>query len=501
MNIITTIYIDMKQSSPFKLCIICGLFLFTSTLVAQEQLGFHTDNYAGINAVWLNPAGHANSPFQWDINLAEGAFFLENNYFKLTPFRLPDFNKITLDDIVYGPDVKDPSELAPNAVILDFVDNGRKRFASVSGHLMGPSFFVRLNETSTIGLTTAMRMAGSGSGITDNLGYYPYFSRPFYEAFQVNKFSLGLMTWSEAGLNYMHQVETGDGELSIGATVKYLMGYDGAFLYSDRDFLLTKIPGDTLMANTVNFNYGYTTSNISMEPYQVSRNGSGVGFDLGFVYTVKDYDDGYTWKIGASLIDIGKIKFTKNTKEHLVNSSELVVLATEGFQNIENPEVFESKLGYFSEQLLGDSTLSLVDDQFGMWLPGAISVQFDYSFTPNFFVNAAVMQGIALGGVGVRRGSLLAVTPRFEHRWFGAALPLSIYNWQDVRVGLAARLAFFTVGTSNLGSVFRQTTFTGSDFYFAVKINPFDLGLGGRSKGHKTTRKHKSLRGVKCYEF
>jgi hypothetical protein len=492
----------MRQSSSNKLLLFIALFFPSFILSAQEQLGFHTDNYSGINSVLLNPAGHANTPFNWDVNLVEGAFFLENNYFNLTPFRVLDINDVTLEDFNYGPEVKDPNELPPGAIIQDFVDDGRKRFANISSHVMGPSFFVRINESSTIGITTRLRAAGNGSGITENLSYYTYFDQPLYEEFQVDKFSLGFMTWGEVGLNYMHQLEVSGGDLAIGATVKYLNGYEGAFLYSDKDFLLTKLPGDTLSSNSVSFNYGYTSSNLDMQTVQVENNGRGVGIDLGFVYTAKDYNDEYLWKIGVSLLDLGRVTFDQNAREHLAVSDQLVVLATEEFQNIEDLQDFESKLELFSDQVLGDSALSYLDGEFSMWLPTALSVQADYKFAPNLFVNATWVQGIPLGGVGVRRGSLLAVSPRFEHRWFGATLPLSVYNWQDVRVGLAARVAFFTVGTSNLGSIFGQNTFTGTDFFFAVKMNPFDLGLSGngRSSGKKRN-KGRSTRGVKCYEF
>jgi hypothetical protein len=476
---------------------------FTTFVNAQEQLGFHTDNYSGINSVLLNPAGHANTPFNWDINLAEGAFFLENNYFNVTPFRTLDINKVSTDDFYYGPDIKDPNELPGEAIIVDFIDNGKTRFATIESHLMGPSFFVRINESSTIGLTTGMRFFASGTGITDNLSYYKYFAQPFFEGFEVKKFSMGLLAWSEIGVNYMHQVELDGGNLAIGVTAKYLMGHEGAFLNSDASFQLTKLPGDTLSGGAINFNYGYTTTNLNPDKAQFKKNGSGFGFDLGFVFTADEFDEGYTWKIGASLLDIGKIKFTQNAKNHFANTNEVRNLATAGFQMTESPgEAFESEIRYFSEQMLGDSTLSLKGDNFSMWLPGAISVQAEYAFTQNVFINATVVQGIPFGGAGIRRANLIAVTPRFEHRWFGVSAPLSIYNWQDARVGLNARLAFLTFGTSNLGSIFRQSTYTGTDFYFAVKLNPFELGLSGRSyKGRKTTKKRKSLRGVKCYEF
>lgn len=491
----------MIHSSLSKLILVCCLIATAISANAQDQLGFHTDNYAGINSVYLNPAGHAYTPFRWDINLVEGSMFFENNYFKLTPFRLLDINKVEMGDIQYGPDLKETGELPGNSIVQDFINDGRTRFGTISSRIMGPSFFFRIDNFSTIGITTASRLHGSGSGITDNLSYYPYFDQPHFEAFEVDKFTMGLIGWSEIGFNYMYQAELSEGDLAIGASVKYLIGHEGAFLNSEDDFMLTKLPGDTLSSSPINFNYGYTGANISSDDYQLRRSGSGMSVDLGVVFTIPDNNDGYIWKFGASILDIGKIKFNDNARQHRVNTTETSFLATAGFQGINAPEEFESKLQYFSDQMLGDSTMSLVANTFSMWLPTAISFQADYSITPNVYINATMVQGMPLGEVGVRRGSLIAVTPRYESRWIGASLPVSVYNWQDLRIGAAARLAFLSFGTSNLGSIFSQSSFTGTDFYIAIKLNPFDLGLKGEKRKKSITQKRKSLRGVKCYEF
>ena len=492
----------MKNPTLSTLILCVNLAFLPLLIQAQEQIGFHTDNYAGINSVQLNPAGYANTPFSWDVNLGELGFFFENNYLYLKPFRLLDAPSTDFENIYYIPDLKDPSEAPAGALITDFYNDNRKRFANVTYNILGPSFYAYLGESNAIGLTTRVRFMATGSGITNNLSYYPYFSQAFFESFEVPKFSLGAMAWSELGLNFMHKIEMDGGELAIGITAKYLTGFEAAYLYNEKSFQLTKLPGDTLSSDAVSLNFGFTNSNIATTDNTLAQNGTGVGFDLGFVYTAKDYDDGYEWKIGFSILDIGKIKFTENAQQHLVNTDQVTNLATAGFNDISGTDEFESKIQYFSEQLLNDSSLSLKNSEFSMWLPSAISVQAEYSFTPNLFVNAALVQGIALGGIGVRRGSVFAVTPRFEKRWYGVSLPVSVYNWQDLRMGAAVRLAFFTFGSGNLGSIFRASEFSGTDFYMAVKFNPFSLGLrkNGRSKSRSRSRRS-SLKGVKCYEF
>jgi hypothetical protein len=94
---------------------------------------------------------------------------------------------------------------------------------------------------------------------------------------------------------------------------------------------------------------------------------------------------------------------------------------------------------------------------------------------------------------------ILAVTPRFESHWWGASLPLSILNYEQVRVGLAARLAFFTIGTDHLLSFLGQKKLSGTDFYLSLKINAFNLGRLGSNGGFGSG--NSSGRNAKCYRF
>jgi hypothetical protein len=94
------------------------------------------------------------------------------------------------------------------------------------------------------------------------------------------------------------------------------------------------------------------------------------------------------------------------------------------------------------------------------------------------------------------------VTPRFEHRWFSASLPVSLNNWQSVRVGFAARLGFLILGTDDFGGLFGQGNYNGTDFYIALKINPFNIG-GGLFEGFGgvARRRYGGKGKVKCYDF
>lgn len=94
---------------------------------------------------------------------------------------------------------------------------------------------------------------------------------------------------------------------------------------------------------------------------------------------------------------------------------------------------------------------------------------------------------------------ILVVTPRFESRWWGASLPLSILNYEQVRIGLAARLAFLTIGTDHLLSFVGQKKLSGTDFYLSLKINAFNLGRLGSNGGFGSG--NGGGKNTKCYHF
>lgn len=483
--------------------LISALFcFFLINANAQEQLGIRLDNYAGINGVLLNPAHHLTTPFSWDVNLVEGAQFFDNNYAFLRQTKLTDLLRHGGNSkFLSAPDVDDDNKVPDGTFVVDYYNDGRPRYANALTSITGPSFFVRINENHALGLVTRARFIANGRGVSDNLSYYVYNDRPFFEDFSVDAFNLGAMSWSEVGLNYLYSKETNNGRLGLGVTAKFLQGYEAAYFQSEDDFFLTKLPNDSLSSSPITVNFGYTNTNLG-DDFQLQQNGAGVGFDLGLVYAIGDEEEGYRWKVGFSLMDIGFIRFNQAEQHQIVTDDARALLTTDyaGFGGLSDlPTTAET----FSEQLLGDPNASFQGEGFSMFLPAAFSLQVEHSFNSAFFVNAAVVQGFKMGQLATTRGSLIALSPRFETRWFGASVPVSLYNFQDINVGLAFRLGFITLGTDNLMSIINAGEFTGTDGYFAIKINPFGIGKSDKGpfssgfKGRSKAGKNK----VKCYSF
>lgn len=480
-----------------RFCLFACLSLLLQAAYAQQQLGLRLENYAGASSLTLNPAGNLTNPLKWDIRLAGAGLFFENNYFFIQ-------QTSTLDLLRHanGAEFKLAKNLegqaAPDAYIIDFYNDHPKRYVAFNGYVDGPSVVVKIGENHSAGIFTRLRSAVSTHGIINEFSYYKYDGRPFFDPFQVPKFQAALMTWAEIGLNYALKIPNTNGYLGIGANVRYLQGFEAAYVENNGTWEHTKMPGNTISVAHPNGHFGYTSSALHGDG--VTANGSGFGFDLGATQVFEDGSDFYKLRLGASLLDIGYLRYSSNAADHRVTTTGTPTLALDDYEQFKNADQFDDLVQLFSQQTLGDSLASKVANEFTLTLPTAISLQADYAIADYFFANATLVQRISLGGVTARRGNLFALTPRFEHRWLSASLPLSIYNWKDVRIGLAARLGFLVIGTDNLGSFFNQARYTGTDFYIALKINPFETNLsllgGGRGKRHYGGRGK-----VKCYDF
>jgi hypothetical protein len=121
-----------------------------------------------------------------------------------------------------------------------------------------------------------------------------------------------------------------------------------------------------------------------------------------------------------------------------------------------------------SYKFYGDNKSSYAGNSFYMWLPSALSIQFDYHYYKHWYVNASLIYGFDLSPASVSRPSEIAITPRYETRGFEANLPLSLYDWREARIGLTLRIYYLTIGTEKLGQFFGLSNFSGMDLYFAL---------------------------------
>jgi Family of unknown function (DUF5723) len=465
-------------------------------LFAQEQLGVRLENYAGINGVSLNPTHSLDYPLSWNLNLAGVGLFLDNSYSRIENSTVSSLIK-NIDKVNFGPRTK--GIYYENVPVVDFPTKLRTRYLFVNGLVAGPALSVKIGQNHVAGLFYNARASLTAAKIPKTFNYYNIISTPLYQNIQIPRTVAAAMVWDEIGANYAYKGETYNGFFQIGANIKYLRGYEGAFVKVNNSFNFSHYPLDSLSTTSPSVSYGITNANFKNvvdTTYQLQQTGSGFGFDLGFSYLfdANEYDD-YGLKISAALLDIGSVKFSNKAEQHYIEYDKNRFLEGKKFNNIKTPE---EALAELSRQQYGDPKKTFVSNRFAIGLPAALCLQADYQFFPHAFANATWIQRLPTQSLALRRGNLLATSVRYEHRWFGACIPLQLYEYQQLRMGLSLRLAFLTIGTDYLGSFVGKSDLSGTDLYVMFKLNPLGLNI---DTSHWFDGFGKRSKKVECYRF
>lgn len=458
---------------------------------SQEMLGTTLGNYAGINSVQLNPSAMHGSKQWLDIQLVGANLSLQNNYMYLSK-----------EEFIFW-DVFKPGFILPShdeeygSEVRNFYryDNPTRKQFFINLRLNGPGAML-IWKDHAFGITSAVRSVSSIRKLPYDLANFMYLGLNYKPQQNIDyqsdkRFGLTHMTWFEVGLSYAYKVYArGFNRLDAGLSVRKLFGLTAFYTVVDNiDYMV--LDDSTMQVNNLDASYGFSL------PIDYSDHGAGSvtdplvagggwGFDLGVTYTrlkkqhqfqyidrlcEQQYED-YLYRVGVALIDIGGIKFKHRAQTYAIDnqSSYWENLTQFDFTTV------DQLMDTISYRFYGDPNATYADDKFTLWLPSELSMQFDYHYHANWYLNASLVFPFQLSKVSLVRPALLALTPRYESRWFDVSLPVSLYNWYQPRVGLAFRLYILTIGTEKLGSFLGFSNFNGMDFYFSLKI-PFEKGV------------------------
>jgi len=457
--------------------IIIVLLLFNvSVICAQQNLGIRNSNYAGIQGAALNPSSIADSKLKWDINAFSFNTVFDNTFLFIPRDSLHVFGfKNIIDDIINQTQFFthfNPQQ--PNKLYN----------VTLSNELLGPSFMMRLNNKSSIGLTTAARFYANINNITGNFGQnaFAYLQEQdlWNTLFHDNTAKLNTMGWLEYGVTYGRVLYKNQrNEFKGGITLKYLQGIAAAYFRNTNLNYNIINPAEFTFINS-SVNYGRTDYNtlIKTNGNQHLIHGDGFGTNIGFTYLhFKNSSEGddeddkkYTYRIGVSLIDLGSIDFNKYSAAfHL--QSDTANYGNWKATHIYNNTQFDKILSAVFYD--NDSLKSFQADHFNMRMPAAISIQADWNFYKNFFVNATIVKNIRnKNRAGVIRPDVYSITPRFEKKKIELSIPISLLyygHWQP-RIGVAARAGWFFIGGDAPGGLLKLNDFEGADFYAGIHV-------------------------------
>lgn len=467
--------------SFYKSFVLIVIFLSFRPLHAQEMLGIVNSSYAGITGSVINPAVAVTSPFYIDINLVAGDFFAENNYIYIAKedYRFSRFFSKNPDFPTHGTD---------NTMIVYDYYNTKDKKAFASNRIMGPSFAVTVGRHA-FGIVTGARAVMSTKNVPYDIAKFAFERREYPPQYGINyndkqKIFNAELAWAEVGINYSYVIkQSGSDYWAAGITVKNLLGHSGGYVYSTNiDYILPD--RDSLIIKNLKGEAGYSLP-LDYETNEYIKDplfrGRGLGIDIGLIYQKKKTEiqdqniarlcdqnySPYIYKIGVSLLDIGRVRFTQNAEKLVFEnvSADLSDITHTQYTSVNDL----TKL--LSNEFYGDSTVLVQGNEIKIALPTALSVQADINFHKNWFVNGTVVYPLHFTKSGLIRPVLVAITPRYETALFDISMPVSLFDLTEPRIGISARFLWLFIGTEKISGFFHYKDFTGLDFYFGAKIS------------------------------
>jgi outer membrane protein OmpA-like peptidoglycan-associated protein len=429
---------------------------------AQFLQTYTGDNYSGINGALLQPASLADSRFKYDINFFGYQKAIASNY------------------AAYNANLF--SSLSTSSSLEYYRKSLFKSYSYSDNDFQYLSAMVTISPKDAIGFTKRTRTVSNLDGMDQDVALLLYSS--FHNAaltgkpLTSQKLSYQMVKYKETAFTYARVLSNEQNNFfKVGGTVKILNGIDALALYSD-NVQVTPGAGTNVQFSNTNFSYGYSHNNGAG-----FNNGLSVGFDFGAVYEYRPdhktffYDmDGkkniprrdlnkYKFKIGASLLDVGRIKFKKTDKSgDFVANQNVAGMAAVNKNNAADINTFI--VNAFHPDTTADKR------SFNMSLPTALSIQADYHFMGNIYFAYMSYLPIYFKGDNSKTHNLMVnvVTARYERKNLGVGVPTMLARNGQVNMGLNLRIGAITVGTTNLSSyLIGQRKLYNLDFYVSLR--------------------------------
>tara|TARA_B100000795_G_scaffold202267_1_gene156013 strand:- start:1987 stop:3315 length:1329 start_codon:yes stop_codon:yes gene_type:complete len=433
-------------------------------------------NYSPTTSVFHNPTNVLDNKTYLDIHLIGAGTFVQNDFIYVKESEFTFLNNIILfqewPELQYDYSNKLKSGFQNSDVQLI---SGAFQY---KGHGFALTSRVRTFLDFRRVPTAVSKLIQNGTGGYEGL---------YDQVFNVDRMSVNQISYLEIGGTYSNAFYHFDHDLlAIGGSVKYLIGITGAAIELDELEFNVVAPSLTRI-----FKYKGRVSYASG-----FESGSGMGLDIGLMYkktlsNVTYYNPfarnsacephDYKFKFGASIVDFGYVKFTKEATfiEIDADLSEAELNGDEfSFQNFGN---------FVKNQFVN----VVEDNEFTLLTPTALNLQADYNFENYFFASLQYTHGFFRRiGTGVQRPHVLNISGRYERKWFEASLNGGLYSFNDFRTGLGLRIFYLTIGTDNLGSMLGISDFEGTDIYFNLRF--FLTSKPGCKRKHKKSRRNET---------
>ena len=489
---------------PKSLLLFFVLFVgFSFKSWSQHVPGIAMGNFAGTHALYHNPAFVADSRYSVYVNVVGTQFYTANNHVKYNaPYSFLSLLTGTVSSKYYNERGK---LLFPRAYLKEKL-NGNEKYLNAGGDTRLPSIMFNLFKGRVgVGISSRARYILNTSEMTEPMARLISKTTQLQElqgpTFENQSGKLHFNGFAEVAFTVGGVVADNETDfLKVGLTVKRLIGLYNAHAIIDNSSF--DILPDAAYENRrqyinvqqINVKYGITRDegfqNIKPTPAWLlggAPPGNGWGFDIGavyeyrpdinkFTYTEKGVRkrDGsknkYLYRVAVSLTDIGRI--------HFKNPSYVIQQETSTTNKEFRYDTFQKLQG--SQGIYDAINNSLEGGQsiapnFKSILPMAFQASVDYNVKPNVYVSGLWVQNlIKQDAFGMKAESFLAVTPRYEFKWFEVSVPVSLMNrYRSPAIGLAGRAGPLWIGTDHLTGLFNIGNPKAFNLYFGLSMGLF----------------------------
>ena len=434
--------------------------LTAGQLSAQKYLGLSNSNYSGVYGGQYNPAKLADKKVKLSVNLLSVNVLANNDYYKFKS-------------------VGDIADFELSSFGNRFSHDTDKKTLSIGviGEVLGPSSQFTTGNRLGFGFSSRARIFGQGHEV--DTAFLDVINQNYTTPISLrnnNAFSLNISGFTDLGVKGAYTILDNDAvSLSLGAALKlYRGGVYNSFVSKKYDINYNPhVPSNPLSINNVDWEF-YTNfeGNEKIDIAGLLGSGSnaatGFGGDFGAELAVKGNDDDkpYSFKFGASVTDIGSIKY-KNLNYIAVRGNSL--------GGIDPNEINFTDLNATAENLRnkGLSVTRVSNKTLTNNLPTSLNLYGEYAITKNFFVGANALINVAkTNSTNPYYYNYVGAVPRWESKWFDVAVPLS-YNFmsKDFKPGLAFRLGMLSVGSDDLKLLFTKSK--GANIYAGLHFELF----------------------------
>jgi hypothetical protein len=469
--------------------VVYGLFwglIFPALGYSQNYHAVEGTPGAGSMGVANNPASILSTSYPWDITLF--SLQLKNTT-----------NALVLHDLSLIPS-KDTIGISWNKGYI-------KRYASLNVNMHLLNARIALGKKQAIAFGADLR--GYENALT-GLTNYNDTLKDMNQFFNINEgtvynASMTSSSWLELFATYSRSVWDDDyRRINAGVTLRAMRGISGLYAQLKGATVSREVSG----LQTIYFlragsaMYGYSGNYDRWKSYQSATQNlkdlfgnsrTGAAVDLGVEYWVKSQavtnrmdDDAwydYEWKIGVSLLDLGRNSYKYGTQSRIAGNPRTDIsdsALNAKFAVVKSLANFNDSLATIVNDI---STLSGV---FEIYNPVRLVINVDrplqdyFAINGNLSLNAPVTS--APNRLIVKDFSMLTLTPRWEKKKLGAYLPVQVTTDGRFWVGGAFKAGPFLGGVHNWANIFSKSKMQNGGFYIAVVIRP---GHGSREKEDK----------------